>query len=187
MHSEIELINRSRSGDLVAYNLLVTEYQSQVYNLVRCMAGHSADTDELTRQVFISGWERINGLKEEDFRLWILRLAAKLCLKAVDQKPRAKALHSPSFSVSFSSGYPNEFLTAQLMRLPPDQRLAVVLADILRLSYEEIVKITSWALKVITKHLSSGRTAFRDLLLEQGHYPLESGARAWVSILDNSR
>jgi RNA polymerase sigma-70 factor (ECF subfamily) len=51
--------------------------------------------------------------------------------------------------------------------LPPDQRTALVLADIEGLDYQEIAEVTNSALGTVKSRLSRARAKMRDLLMAQ--------------------
>jgi RNA polymerase sigma-70 factor (ECF subfamily) len=58
-------------------------------------------------------------------------------------------------------------IQAALMRLPTDQRAAVVLCDVQGLSYEETAEILSVSLGTVKSRLSRGRARLRGFLLEE--------------------
>jgi RNA polymerase sigma-70 factor (ECF subfamily) len=53
------------------------------------------------------------------------------------------------------------------MRLPYDQRAAVVLCDVQGLSYEEIAETLAVSVGTVKSRISRGRARLRRLLLEQ--------------------
>ena len=56
-------------------------------------------------------------------------------------------------------------------RLPPDQRLTVVLCDVQGLSYDEAAQIMSVELGTVKSRLSRARAQLRVMLLEKGELP----------------
>lgn len=58
-------------------------------------------------------------------------------------------------------------LEAALLRLPADQRLALILSDIQGLPYEEIARVTDAPLGTIKSRIARGRARLRELLLAQ--------------------
>ena len=61
-----------------------------------------------------------------------------------------------------------------LDRLPPDQRLTVILCDVQGLSYEEAGQAMAVELGTVKSRLSRARAQLRDLLAAKGELPTAS-------------
>lgn len=74
--NEQEWIDRARSGDLDAFDLLMRRHQASIYALVRRMVRHDEAAEELTQDVFLKAYEGLGRFREEAaFSTWLYRIA----------------------------------------------------------------------------------------------------------------
>ena len=175
---ENELIERSKRGDLDCFNQLVEKYQQQVYNLCLRMLGSTHDAEDVTQDAFISAFRGIDRFRGGNFRAWLFRIAANTCrdqLRLLRRRPTSsldalpfdleledrRALSPEDYAINQELG---EQIARALALLPADQRLAVILRDIMGLNYEEIAQATGSSLGTVKSRISRGRERLRHLL-----------------------
>ena len=180
---EQDLISRSKSGDVEAFNLLVEQYQRMVYNLALRMLGNAEAAEDASQDTFISAYKAIGKFRGGSFKSWVLRIAANSChdklrvarryrvvsldtlLLEPDELLQANNNESPEdYALRRELG---RFLNEGLSLLPEDQRLAVILSDVQGLSYEEVAQATGSSLGTVKSRLNRGRTRLRDFLLQR--------------------
>jgi len=180
---EQELISRSRSGDIQAFNDLVELYQRQVYNLALRMLGSAETAEDATQDTFVSAYRAIAGFRGGSFKAWILRIAANSCRDKMRVSRRASIVSLDNlmeevgdFIADNKTESPEDYaqrrelgrlLDGSLARLPEDQRLVVVLSDIQGLTYEEIAQVIGISLGTVKSRLSRARLRLRELLLQR--------------------
>lgn len=182
---ETALIERSRGGDLDAFNALVLAYQGQVYNLSLRMLGSPQAAEDATQEAFIAAYRAVSRFRQGSFRAWLLRIAANACydeLRRRRSRPQVP-LEAPAGEERPAAELPAadepldqraerlelaRYLQEGLASLPPDQRLAVILRDVQGLAYEEVAEATGASLGTVKSRISRGRAALRDLLLARG-------------------
>jgi RNA polymerase sigma factor (sigma-70 family) len=185
---EASLIERSRGGDLDAFNALVLAYQSRVYNLCLRMLGASQPAEDATQEAFVAAYRavgRFQGGPGSSFRSWLLRIASNACFDELRRR-RARpqvtldspgegdrpALDLPSADEPMEQRAERGELAAAirdgLATLPPDQRLAVILRDVQGLSYEEVARATGASQGTVKSRIARGRAALRDYLRARG-------------------
>jgi len=180
---EQELISRSRSGDIQAFNDLVELYQRQVYNLALRMLGSAETAEDATQDTFVSAYRAIAGFRGGSFKAWILRIAANSCRDKMRVSRRASIVSLDNlmeevgdFIADNETESPEDYaqrrelgrlLDGSLARLPEDQRLVVVLSDIQGLTYEEIAQVIGISLGTVKSRLSRARLRLRELLLQR--------------------
>ena len=175
---ENELIERSKQGDLDCFNQLVEKYQQQVYNICLRMLGNTHDAEDVTQIAFISAFKGIGRFKGGNFRAWLFRIAANGCrdqLRLLRRRPTSsldalpldleledrRAISPEQYAMNQELG---EHIRHALAGLPADQRLAVILRDIMELDYEEIAKATASSLGTVKSRISRGRARLREHL-----------------------
>lgn len=180
--TEGQILDRSRRGDLDAFNGLVEQHQSAVYNLcLRLMTSRQA-AEDATQEAFISAYRAIGRFRGENVRPWLLRIASNACY---DELRRRRARPAASLDAPLAEGAPSidppdtdpgpqeqveagelaAYLQQVLDQLPFDQRLVLVLRDVQGLSYEEVASATGASLGTVKSRISRAREHARDLLL----------------------
>ncbi len=174
---EDELIARSREGDLDCFNRLVERYQQQVYNLSLRMLGNPHAAEDATQDAFISAFMAISKFRGGSFRAWLFRIATNAChdqRRSLRRRPTTSldalpielewdqhALSPEEYALSRELG---REIGRALSALPADQRLAVILRDIMGLDYQEIAQATASSLGTVKSRLSRGRARLRQHL-----------------------
>ncbi len=178
------LATRARTGDLAAFNALVETHQDAVYGLcLRMLASSSHAAEDVTQDVFLAAYRRIDSYRGGVFRAWLLRIATNACTDELRRRRRRPQVslddvtgdgspldlpdESESPEESALRGELSRYIQAGLMALPPGQRAAVVLCDVQGLSYEEVSEALHVSLGTVKSRLSRGRARLRDLLLRQ--------------------
>jgi RNA polymerase sigma-70 factor (ECF subfamily) len=180
---EQELISRSQSGDIQAFNDLVELYQRQVYNVALRMLGSAETAEDATQDTFVSAYRAIARFRGGSFKAWILRIAANSCRDKMRVSRRASIVSLDSlmeevgdFIADDRAESPEDYaerrelgrlLDGSLAHLPEDQRLVVVLSDIQGLTYEEIAQVIGISLGTVKSRLSRARLRLRELLLQR--------------------
>lgn len=81
------LVQRAKSGDLAAFEELVSRYERRVYTLALRMLRHEQDAEDVTQQTFISALENLKNFREEaSFYTWIMRIASHAALKIIRKR-----------------------------------------------------------------------------------------------------
>ena len=177
---EGELVQQSKDGDLDSFNQLVERYQGRVYNLTLRMLGTPQDAEDVTQETFVLAWKAIHSFKGGTFRTWLFRIASNACTDLLRSRQRRKADSSDSLSAEYNSlpsstESPEEYILREelsrlinqnLLSLPEERRLVLILADLQGFSYEEIAQITNSSIGTVKSRLSRGRANLRDLLLK---------------------
>ncbi|MBK8987300.1 MAG: sigma-70 family RNA polymerase sigma factor [Chloroflexi bacterium] len=178
---EAVLIRQAQNGDVSAYNRLVLQYQSLVYNVVYRIMGEPQGAEDMTQEAFISAYQALNRFRGGNFKAWLLRIATNACydeLRRYKRRPQSSLdeLTEENDSFAFLRS-PEEGPEAQQQRLemmraiehclgdlPEDQRITAVLRDVEGYDYNEIADITASSLGTVKSRLSRARTKLRDCL-----------------------
>lgn len=179
---ERDLVERSRRGDMVAFNRLVEIYQRPLYNLCLRLLGSAAAAEDATQEAFIAAFRHIKEFRGGSFRSWLFRIAANASYDELRRRRRqpvmleeeaAHQLPAEGAARTFTSpeAYVQQRELVQLIQrglasLPQDMRLAVILRDIQGLSYEEIAAATGASLGTVKSRISRGREQLRQFLKE---------------------
>ncbi|MDO8616792.1 MAG: sigma-70 family RNA polymerase sigma factor [Dehalococcoidia bacterium] len=180
--ADADLIARSRTGDLSAFNLLVERYQTALYSLCLRMLGSQQAAEDAAQEAFISACRSLGSFRGGAFRAWLFRIAANACYDELRRRrarpavsldePRGddeRAHDAPAAGVTMEEHMERLELAGVLREalgsLPPDQRLVIVLCDVQGLDYAEIAAVTGSSLGTVKSRISRGRHRLRLLLL----------------------
>ena len=176
---DLELIRRSKEGDLDAFNEIVARYQRQVFNTAARILGSASYADDATQETFISAYRAIGSFRGVNLAPWLVRIAKNQCydmIRAMRRRPAdslEENLTNPSVARVQGGRSPEEEtlrgeLVAEIQRaimsLPKEQRLLVALIDVQGYSYEEAAEAAEVSIGTVKSRLSRGRARVRDHL-----------------------
>lgn len=179
--SDDELVATARTGDLEAFNRLVERHQRVVYAVCFRLLRDPQLAEDVTQDTFVRAYQSLARFQGDQFRSWLLRIATNRSFDVLRYRRRRQAEsldaqlieEEPQWASEAPSDDPEEFsarrelsrrLDEALGRLPPEQRLVVLLHDVQGYPYEEIALITSASLGTVKSRLSRGRARLRDEL-----------------------
>lgn len=191
---ESRYIVSAQRGDLSAFNWLVLQHQTRVYNLCYRMLSDPDAAADATQETFISAYRAISRFKGGSFKSWVLRIAANECLDMLRSRKRSRTQsldnweqpggEEPSEPLPIADLDPSIDPESQTLRsetietiqqgldaLPEDQRMALVLVDVQGLSYEEAAEVTNTNLGTMKSRINRARARMRDFLRERGVVP----------------
>ncbi len=177
-----ELLARAAEGDLDAFNLFVERHQRAVVALCTSILRDTSLAEDVTQDAFIRAWRNLPTFKGESAKPWLFRIATNRCLDLLRQRNR-QATDSldaqlvelkPRWTTQTPHDAPEseaeraemgDRLDAALTELPDDQRVALVMADVLGYDYVEIAELTGTAMGTVKSRISRARARLRTTLL----------------------
>lgn len=181
---EADLIAQAQRGHLPAFNQLILHYQSLVYNVAYRVMGDEVLAEDATQEAFLKAYQRVHQYRGGSFKAWLLRIVTNTCYDALRARRRRPTVSLEKDDEEEDADYnswlvdrsehPDSFVMRQELaeviqeaigRLPPDQRTALILADIEGLDYQEIADAMGIALGTVKSRLSRARAKMRDMLM----------------------
>ena len=100
LHTDVQLIQRTLSGDETAFASLVGKYEKRVYGLVVRKIGDFQDAQEVTQDAFLRAYKNLSTLHNpESFACWLYAIATRVCVNWLrQQKPVMRSLEGMSVS-----------------------------------------------------------------------------------------
>ena len=81
------LVRAARSGDMGAFETLVSRHERRIYSLARRITGSIEDAQDVTQQTFISALRGLPTFRETaSFSTWLTSIAAHAALKVVRKR-----------------------------------------------------------------------------------------------------
>jgi len=155
---------------------IVEQHSDRVYRLAYRLTGNRPDAEDLTQEVFVRVFRRLDTYTPGTFEGWLHRITTNLFLDQARRKQRirfdalsderAGTLRSngPAPDVAVADRMFDDDVERALASLPPDFRAAVVLCDVEGLSYDEIADILGAKLGTVRSRIHRGRAMLRRAL-----------------------
>ncbi len=177
------LVERVRSGERAAFDVLVRKYQHRILHAIMRYVGDPHDAEDVAQETFLRAYRALDGFRgESSFYTWIFRIAvnaAKNWLVAQGRRPPGDdlsvedAVHVESAHRLRDQATPERELMRQeverlvydtVSRLPEELRRALTLREVEGLSYEEIARTMNCPIGTVRSRIFRAREAIEQRL-----------------------
>ena len=172
--SDADLVERSRSGDLGAFDQLVDRHVDAAYATAFALLANPADAEDVCQDAFITALERLDQCRDgARFRPWLLQIVRNRAhnlrryygvrseVNITDISP-VRSASNPSLDAERAELRGQ--LTIALLKLTDLQRQVVVLFDMEGWNHHDISETLDISEGASRAALFKGRTALRQLL-----------------------
>ena len=183
--TETQFIERLKSGDAAAFEILVAERSGEIYGLLYRLTENSEDARDLTQETFLRAFQSIGQFRgDADLRTWIYRIAINQARNRWRWWRRRR--RDVTVSLDSKSEHREQPLAATLRALDTDTpeqntlarereralrsalqavgrvyREAVILRDIEGLTYDEVSVALGISIGTVKSRLARGRKELR--------------------------
>ncbi|MDN8604583.1 RNA polymerase sigma factor SigE [Corynebacterium ureicelerivorans] len=165
-------------GAMPTWSELVQEHADSVYRLAYRLSGNQHDAEDLTQETFMRVFRSLKNYQPGTFEGWLHRITTNLFLDMVRRraKIRMEALPEdyervPGTDMTPEEAYNVANLDPALQRaldgLAPDFRVALVLCDVVGMTYEEIGETLGVKMGTVRSRIHRGRAQLRESLEAQ--------------------
>ena len=172
----MSLLRKAQRGDARAFAALVTTYEVPVYNYVLRMVGDRTLAEDLTQDVFLRIYHGLAGFSLRcRFTTWLFQVAKNRVLdelRARERRPRPDALDDVGpLEVVDAPPERTEMIDGvwrAVSALNPDLKMALLLRDIVGLSYAEIADSLEITLATVKWRIFKAREEVQLALAREG-------------------
>lgn len=180
--SDLQLVERTVSGDQRAYGLLVVKYQRRIERLIGRMVRDSDLVQDIAQETFLRAYRALHQFRgEAQFYTWLYRIAVNTAKKALMDIKRNPVISENALrggeDEDETSRIGNELTTDEtpetvmaaqeiaaavntaMEALPEDLRQAVTLREIEGLTYEEIAEVMQCPIGTVRSRIFRAREA----------------------------
>ena len=168
-------------GGMPTWAELVAEHADSVYRLAFRLSGNQQDAEDLTQETFMRVFRNLKSYKPGTFEGWLHRITTNLFLDMVRHRAtiRMEALPEDYERVPGTDMTPEQAYTVSnldpalqhaLDELSPDFRVAVVLCDVVGMTYEEIADTLGVKMGTVRSRIHRGRMQLRESLQRQAKH-----------------
>lgn len=159
-------------AEMPTWGELVAEHADSIYRLAYRLSGNQHDAEDLTQETFMRVFRSLKNYQPGTFEGWLHRITTNLFLDLVRHrgKIRMEALPEDYERVPGNDVTPEEAYTeanldpalqAALDELSPDFRVAVILCDVVGMSYDEIAETLGVKMGTVRSRIHRGRSQLR--------------------------
>lgn len=181
-----ELVKRVKSGDLEAFEEIISIYEGKVFGLIAHMIKNQNEIEDIAQEVFIKIYKNISKFQgNSSLYTWIYKITVNLCLDVIRKKKEVIYLDEkiklndgevefqiPSDEKNQEQIYEEKELKEKMRscidKLPDKQKVMIILRDIKGMSYEEISEITNIKLGTVKSQINRARLKLKELLEKDG-------------------
>lgn len=171
--------------DDALFDRLFRDTQRQAYGLAYRMTGNASEAEDLLQESFLRAYRFFDRYdRDYPFTSWLYRIMTNAYIDSLRKKNRLKILSfshtGPEAPAGFDFADPEsspesallkdaleDRLTTALASLPVEFRVAVLLADVEGLSYEEIAEIMQTSIGTVRSRIHRGRNRLRTYLVKE--------------------
>jgi RNA polymerase sigma-70 factor (ECF subfamily) len=182
---DLRLVDALRDGAESAYEELIRRFQQPVYALALRLLDDQGEACDVVQEVFLKVFRNVGSFRNQSsLKTWIYRITVNEAHNARrwffrHRRREVELDNSPDDARAWKEIIPDGsrspydvaldreqhvMIEAALERINPIFREAVVLRDIMDLSYEEIAEVIGVSLGTVKSRILRGREALRDKL-----------------------
>ena len=173
---DYQLIRSVIDGDAKAERRLYERHVDRIYRLAYRMTGDPTMAEDMTQDIFIRAFDRLESFRfEASFSTWLHALAGSVILNGLRSLKRIRAREVGSGDVEiFNASVPapdhdlKRRLAAAMAELSEDYRMAVVMHDMEGYTHHEIASATGTPVGTAKARLSRAREQLRKILERPG-------------------
>ena len=174
------VLRLARRGDERAFALIVRQYQTPLYNYIaRILGGDRALAEDMCQEVFLRVYQALPGFDNRcQFTTWLFQVAKH---RVVDElrarerrgRPTVELSSAPQLYLSVSPAEPIESMEAvweAIAGLSLDLKMALLLRDVVGLSYAEIAEALETTLATVKWRIYKARETVVAELVRGGYH-----------------
>jgi len=186
------LVERVRTGDKKAFDLLVAKYQRRLMRLVSRIVHDTAEAEDVVQETFIKAYRALRHFRGDSaFYTWLYRIGintAKNCLVTQGRTPTStdndadqaegyadgeqlRDINTPESMLA--SKQIARTVNAAMDALPFDLRTAIALREIEGLSYEDISEIMACPIGTVRSRIFRAREVIAEKLRPMLDLPVD--------------
>lgn len=167
-----DLIAKARTGDVEAYNLLVSRWEKRVFNYLLRLVADREDALDVSQDVFLKAYQNLAKLDDPSrFAPWLFRIAHNEAFSLLrKRRPTAELPEEPRAEVPNPKLFPVELSLAvesALKRLNEDQREAVLLKVYQGFKFHEMADILDIPVSTVKSRVYTGLEQLKETLSPQ--------------------
>ena len=179
------VLRKAQAGDERAFTLILRAYERPVFNYVLRMVGERTLAEDLTQDIFLRVFQGLRGFSlRSRFTTWLFQVAKNRVLdelRSAERRPRhlvalEDAPQLESIDTPFEQLEAMDAVWRAIHALNPDLKTALLMRDVVGLSYNEIADTLEITLATVKWRIFKAREEVVAALAREGVSVNTSGA-----------
>jgi RNA polymerase sigma-70 factor (ECF subfamily) len=166
------LVRRFQQGNADAFEILVRRHGGRVYNLCLRILGDPEEAADASQDTFVTALRKAHTFRgDAAFTTWLHRVAVNACYDSLRRKrrrPMLRVITDPDEEPSEAAvPVPDHAegvvlsidVAAALLEVPEEFRIALVMAEVQDLPYDEIARVLEVPVGTVKSRVFRGRAA----------------------------
>ncbi|MDE3110181.1 MAG: sigma-70 family RNA polymerase sigma factor [Acidobacteriota bacterium] len=177
---ESALVSAAKTGDIQAFETLVSRYERKIFRLTQNITQNREDAEDAMQEAFLKAYEHLDGFQGNSrFYTWLVRIAVNQALMKLrrrrtnivsldedvdtseDTMPREVEDWGPSPEERYQQSELGDILSKAIGDLDPGFRIVFQLRDIEQLSTEETAEALGLSVPAVKSRLLRARLKLR--------------------------
>lgn len=164
------------------FDSVYQEWASYVYSMAYRLTGNKADAEDLSQEAFVRVYRFLKGFRGGSLKGWLYKIVMNAFYLKLEKEKKLPRLAEDEVlfleQIQDDRHYePSEFLKRKentkdilsaIAALPTEYKMALVLADLEEMSYQEIARILSVPIGTVRSRISRARFILREKLIQHG-------------------
>jgi RNA polymerase sigma-70 factor (ECF subfamily) len=196
--TDVEVVNQFKTGDTLAFEEIISRYESKVMSLALRFTRNQEDAEEVMQDVFTTVYRKIDGFRGQSaFSSWLYRIVVNAAFMKLRKRKQSQTVSMDDLSPAIkqycmdrdtlSGSYSQNIAISHEMqaviqnavnRLPDQYRAVFVLRDVDGLSNQETGEILNLSIPAVKSRLHRSRIMLRKKL--QRYYEDFTGNKAVI-------
>jgi RNA polymerase sigma-70 factor (ECF subfamily) len=196
--TDVEVVNQFKAGDTLAFEEIISRYESKVMSLALRFTRNQEDAEEVMQDVFTTVYRKIDGFRGQSaFSSWLYRIVVNAAFMKLRKRKQSQTVSMDDLSPAIkqycmdrdtlSGSYSQNIAISHEMqaviqnavnRLPDQYRAVFVLRDVDGLSNQETGEILNLSIPAVKSRLHRSRIMLRKKL--QRYYEDFTGNKAVI-------
>jgi len=165
-----ELVERTRRGEMEAFEALYRRHSPAVFGLALRMLQNRADAEDILQEIFLQAYDRLPSFEGRSaFGTWLYRLSVNRCLdhlrsRGAKEQSRNEPLTPELPGRASNAGLRGLELERAIGELPPSSRAAFLLHHVAGFDHKEVGEMLGIAVGTSKSLVHRARTRLKEVL-----------------------
>jgi len=165
-----DLVERTRRGEMEAFEALYRRHSPAVFGLALRMLQNRADAEDMLQEIFLQAHDRLPSFQGRSaFGTWLYRLSVNRCLDHLRSRGAKEQSRTEPLTYEFSGrvstvGLRGLELERAIGELPPSSRAAFLLHHVAGFDHKEVGEMLGIAVGTSKSLVHRARTRLKEVL-----------------------
>ena len=173
------LLRKAQHGDPEAFEQLITPLEQLIWRICWHYTGNRESAEDCGQETMIRIWRSLDSYRGDcALESWVYRIAANCCMDYLRKKKRDKSVSmepmreqgfdpadpSPGTEEQVVAADEQKRLREAITQLPEDQREALIMTQLEKVSYEEAAKLLGVSEGTIKSRVNRAKARLKEIL-----------------------